>query len=190
MNNTKITLELPDWLSVFIKSYKGGYSSEEQRMRFVIKLAEMNVDNNTGGPFGAAVFEQDNNHLVAVGVNAVVSSNCSVAHAEILAIMLAQKALNVYNLGKKNSLFFELVTSCEPCAMCLGALTWSGIKRVVCGARDDDVRAIGFDEGPKPSGWIEALSYRGIQVHRDVCRFEAIKVLEHYKRIDGIIYNG
>ena len=190
MNNTEIRLELPKWLSIFIKNYKGKYSTREQRMRFVIKLAKMNIEKNTGGPFGAAIFEQDTNHLLAAGVNIVVPSNCSVAHAEMLAIMLAQKTLNTHNLRKKDSFPLELVTSCEPCTMCLGALTWSGITTVVSGARDDDVRAIGFDEGPKPPDWIGELSRRGILVHRDVCRFEAINVLEYYKKVDGIIYNG
>jgi hypothetical protein len=60
---------------------------------------------------------------------------------------------------------------------------------VVCGARDEDVRAIGFDEGPKPPGWAGQLETRGIQVVRDVLRAEAKGVLDLYAQSGGLIYN-
>lgn len=74
--------------------------------------------------------------------------------------------------------------------MCLGAIPWSGVSRLVCGARDEDARRIGFDEGDKPSDWIGRLRKRGIEVVRDVSRTEAVSVLEEYARNGGIIYNG
>ena len=186
----KIELELPHWVTEFTSSYQHGYLSDEERMRFTIKLAKMNIDMKTGGPFGAAVFNMATNQLVAAGVNVVESTKCSVAHAEVMAIMIAQRTLGRYNLSAPPSARLQLVTSTEPCFMCLGALIWSGIKFVACGARDEDARAIGFDEGPKPSDWVAALSSRGITVRQDVCRIESANVLQHYKRIGGLIYNG
>jgi tRNA(Arg) A34 adenosine deaminase TadA len=50
-----------------------------------------------------------------------------------------------------------MVVSTEPCALCLGAIPWSGIRRLVCGARDEDARSIGFDEGEKVPYWIGAF---------------------------------
>ena len=68
-------------------------------MRFVLALTERNIREKTGGPFGAAVFEQDSGKLVSVGVNVVIQQNCSAAHAEMMALMLAQKELDHYDLG-------------------------------------------------------------------------------------------
>ena len=93
-------------------------------------------------------------------------------------------------MGNTNSGAYELVTSTEPCGMCLGALTWSGIQHLVCGARDEDARSIGFDEGPKPENWILELKNRGISVIRDLYREKAKEVLSLYKESGGIIYNG
>ena len=74
--------------------------------------------------------------------------------------------------------------------MCFGAIPWSGVRRVLCGARASDAEAIGFDEGPKPKAWMAALRQRGITVIRDLCRAEAVTVLQQYKRNRGTIYNA
>ncbi len=180
---------LPEWLHDLLLE-ADDLSEIEQRMKFVIRLAQLNVDNGTGGPFGAAVFESMSGRLVAVGVNLVITFNCSLAHAEMVAIALAEQCLASYDLGRQGLPDHELVTSCEPCAMCLGAIPWSGVGRIVCGARDEDARRIGFDEGPKASDWPVELEKRGIEVVRDVCRSRAVQVLQHYHAIDGEIYNS
>jgi tRNA(Arg) A34 adenosine deaminase TadA len=108
----------------------------------------------------------------------------------MLAIALAQKAVNRYDLSDGNRLEYELVSSTEPCAMCFGAVPWSGVRRLVCGARDEDARAIGFDEGPKMADWQQALQQRGITVVRDVLRSEAAGVLREYLASGGTIYNA
>jgi tRNA(Arg) A34 adenosine deaminase TadA len=74
--------------------------------------------------------------------------------------------------------------------MCLGALPWSGVARVVCGARDADARAVGFDEGDKPADWVEALQARGIEVLVDVEREAAAALLRDYVARGGLVYNG
>ena len=166
------------------------YPTTANRMAVVIELARRNVDANTGGPFGAAIFDRQSGRLVAPGVNMVIPGNCSVAHAEITAIMLAQKIMGTYDLGGEGIPPMELVSSTEPCAMCLGAVVWSGVRGLVCGARDEDARAIGFDEGPKPAGWAAALEDRGIDVVRDVARHDAFAVLKHYADHGGPVYNA
>jgi tRNA(Arg) A34 adenosine deaminase TadA len=150
----------------------------------------MNIENRTGGPFGAGVFEYRSGRLVAVGVNRVESLNCSIAHAEMMAIAIAQRVRGSYNLASESDTAYELVTSTEPCAMCLGAIPWSGVRSVVCGARDEDARAIGFDEGPKPDNWMKSLKDRGINVCRDVLREQAKAVLLEYSERGGLIYNA
>ena len=158
-------------------------------MRFVIELAQTNVDMETGGPFGAAVFEMTNGRLVSIGVNLVASAKCSLAHAEMVALANAHQATGHFDLGAAGMPRLALVTSCEPCAMCYGAIPWSGVRNVLCAARARDAATIGFDEGSKPINWVTALKKRGISVSRDLCRDEAIVVLHRYKQTGGDIYN-
>jgi tRNA(Arg) A34 adenosine deaminase TadA len=186
---TEICIRLPDWLKNFVASSPEVFPSAEDRMRFVIALARQNVQHETGGPFASAVFDHGG-RLIAPGVNVVVTSNCSVLHAEIVALVLAQKTLGRYDLSDEGRSHYDLVAATEPCAMCFGAVPWSGVKRLVCGARDEDARAIGFDEGPKLDDWVEALNNRGIAVERDVLREEAAAVLREYVAAGGTIYNS
>ena len=156
-------------------------------MGLVVGLARENVVRGTGGPFGAGVFEIGGGRLVAVGVNMVETVKCSSAHAEVVALSVAQQGLGVYDLSGEEG--YELVCSTAPCAMCLGAIGWSGMRRVVCGARGEDAEAVGFDEGSKPADWVGALEARGIKVIQDVLRVEAREVLQQYIDGGGVIYN-
>ena len=166
----KIEIQLPEWIHNYLDSEKITLPNIEDRMRFVIKLSELNIKEKTGGPFGAGVFD-DKGKLIAPGINMVESRRCSILHAEIVALSLAQKSLDRFDLGNGGSLKYELVSATEPCAMCYGAIPWSGVSRLVCGARDEDARSIGFDEGPKLKNWIHELEVRGIEVRRAVvCR--------------------
>ncbi len=189
MEFSKIAFSLPDWLGKYVANSELTFPSALQRMNCVLELASQNIEQGTGGPFGAGIFDQDG-RLIAPGVNLVVSNNCSVLHAEIVAIMLAQTRLGRFDLGDGGKYRYELVTSTEPCAMCFGAIPWSGVSSVVCGARDEDARRIGFDEGPKPDDWAVELKQRGIVVTKDVLRQQAVAVLDTYSRMGGAIYNS
>ncbi|MDX8388026.1 MAG: nucleoside deaminase [Ghiorsea sp.] len=166
------------------------FSSPESRMQFAILLAKKNVEYKTGGPFGAAIFDMDTHQLIAVGINLVVSSQCSHNHAEMVALTLAQQTLQSFSLSGGTLPRCELVSSCEPCAMCFGAIPWSGIKHVSCGATAADAEAIGFDEGPKHPHWIQELETRGITVTTEINRKQAVSVFQKYKANAGTIYNG
>lgn len=185
-----VDIALPHWVETALPDAEYVYPTEADRMSLVIELARKNVNAGTGGPFGAGIFEMESGRLVSPGVNTVIPGNCSVAHAEITAIMVAQKNLGTHDLGGVGLPPMELVSSTEPCTMCLGAVVWSGVRRLVCGARDSDVRAIGFDEGPKPDNWPLALETRGISVARDVARYDARAVLRHYVDSGGLVYNA
>jgi tRNA(Arg) A34 adenosine deaminase TadA len=189
MSFPTVMLGLPHWVEELVPDPERNYPTEEDRMRFAIELSRLNVEHGTGGPFGAAIFD-DAGRLIAPGVNLVTTSNLSVAHAEIVAIMVAQRVVGNFDLGGAGHPACELVASTEPCAQCFGATPWSGVRKLVCGARDEEARAIGFDEGPKMPNWKEALEERGISVVRDVCRDEAADVLRRYAQSGGHIYNA
>ncbi len=182
------TLKLPDWIDAFLPNPDQVYPTVEDRMRLVIELSRLNVQHGTGGPFGAGVFDLASGKLLAPGVNLVLPAQCSVAHAEIVAFMMAQPLVGTFDLATPGFPPYELVASTEPCAMCFGSVPWSGVESLVCGARDEDARAIGFDEGPKMSTWVAELEKRGIQVQRDVLREDAAAVLRLYAQ-SGPIYN-
>jgi len=183
-----VRIELPGWIDQAIAASTAG-GSDENRVRFVASLARQNVERRTGGPFAAAVFESGSGALVSVGLNLVVPLGSSVLHAEVVALLMAQARVGSYTLAAPGLPAHELVTSCEPCAMCLGAVVWSGVRRLVCGATRDDAQSIDFDEGPVFPESYEYLEQRGIEVVRGVARAEAREVLELYARAGGPIYN-
>lgn len=185
-----VSVTLPEWAATMASEMSTeAVRDDDARMAFVLELARRNVREASGGPFAAAVFERRRGRLIAIGVNRVVPERCSVAHAEMLAIMASQQRAATHDLSTVEG-GCELVTSTEPCAMCLGAIPWSGVSRIVCGARDADARAIGFDEGAKPDDWVGALRTRGIEVIRDVRREEAVAVLQAYADDGGELYNA
>jgi len=180
----------PDWLEAQLTESLPDMHTDEQRMRWLIALARKNIERQTGGPFAAAIFDMNSGKLISAAVNRVEPLNASIAHAEMLAITGAQQVLGSFDLGADGLPSCELVTSSEPCAMCFGALPWSGIRRLVCGARAEDAERIGFDEGPKHPDWIGELERRSIAVQRDVCREQAVAVLNDYVASACTIYNG
>lgn len=188
INLHPIHIELPPWVAKLLADWPPAYGSDEAAMELAIALARENVQQGGGGPFGALILESVSGRVLAVGVNRVLASHCSLAHAELLAIGIAQQTLGGPDLGQLVPGGCTLVSSAEPCAMCQGAIPWAGIGRLVCGARDEDVRAIGFDEGDKPEDWARALQRRGIAVIRDCLRPEAAAVLCDYGAAGGIIY--
>ncbi len=182
------TISLPGWVEDWAAAWTHGLGSNAQGMAFVIAAASENVSRGTGGPFAAAVIDQDAGQLVSVGVNIVTASKLSIAHAEMVAISLAQQRFGDWNLARLGN--YCLVTTCEPCAMCFGAVPWSGVRSLVCGARKSDAEASGFDEGEKPDNWVESLCARGIDVELDVLREESADIFRQYRATGGVVYNA
>ena len=155
-------------------------------MALAIALSLTNVEQG-GGPFAALVFV--GSELVGAGVNRVLDSGFSIAHAEIVALMRAQRALRERAPARSPLVGpYSLVTTTEPCCQCFGALIWSGIEHLACGATRDDAESAGFDEGPKPDGWVSELQSRGMSVAQLVLRSQAAAVIADYVARGGIIY--
>lgn len=184
----RVRLSLPDWIKDLQPDLQRSYPSDDEKMRLAIDLAVRNVREQTGGPFGAAIFDSDSGQVVSVGVNRVVPLNNSTAHAEMMAFMLAQQRLHSYRLNATQHRFV-MATSAQPCAMCYGASAWAGINRILIGARRRDVESLTeFDEGPMPRNWIKGLQDRGISVTRDVLRRQACEVFLEYRKRQGTAY--
>lgn len=182
-------IELPAW-AVEYAAGVGPCPGDPERMAVAVELARRNVLENSGGPFGAALFAEASGELVAVGVNSVERLNNSVLHAELMALMHAEARLDRFNLRAPAGAGFALYSSCAPCAMCLGGILWSGVGTLVYAAGKADAAAIGFDEGPVfPESWAY-LEARGVSVRAGVLGDEARAVLELYRARGGLIYNG
>jgi tRNA(Arg) A34 adenosine deaminase TadA len=159
-------------------------------MRLVIQLSRSNAEHGPGEPFGAGVLDLETNRLITPGVNLVTTATISAAHAEIVAIMVAQQVVRLFDLGGPGQPPYELIASTEPCAQCFGSVPWSGVQRHLCGARNEDTRGVGFDEEPELPDWASALEERGIPVLRDVYREDAAAVLRNYAEGGGEDYNA
>ncbi|QES58172.1 tRNA-specific adenosine deaminase [Streptomyces venezuelae] len=103
-----------------------------------IRLATNSVANG-GGPFGALVAKGD--EIVAIGNNRVTSTLDPTAHAEVTALRAACQELDTFSLEG-----CVLVTSCEPCPMCLSSALWARVDRIVFCADRHDAAVAGFDD--------------------------------------------
>ena len=103
------------------------------------ELARENIAKGTGGPFGAVIVKDGK--IIAEGANHVTTQNDPTAHAEVVAIRNACKALGSFQLEG-----CEIYTSCEPCPMCLGAIYWARPERVYYSSTKTDARDAGLDD--------------------------------------------
>lgn len=178
-----LIITIPSFIDEFV-ARASAPADDEGWMRLAIALSVENVERG-GAPFAAVVAAGD--RLVAAGVNRVLASGMTIAHAEIVTLMRAQQALNA---GLKVDAPLTLYTSTEPCCQCYGAVVWAGISRLVCGAGTPDAEAIGFDEGPKPECWRAELERRGIGVVEGMCVEEARVALQRYVDKGGPIFGS
>jgi tRNA(Arg) A34 adenosine deaminase TadA len=190
--NLNLTLTLPDWAAAELTAQaQRRFATGDDRMRLVIGLARRNFEQDTGGPFAAAVFDDPAGRLIAIGVNRVVSMRCSSAHAEVMALSLAQQAAGTHDLGGAGQPRHQLVVNWCPCAMCCGAVVWSGVRAlVVAGSGPELERITGFDEGPIHPDWAAELTRRGVEVTDGVLRDEACAMFQSFAASGRPVYNA
>ncbi len=188
---TSFELSLPGWASDALAGAPAHLADPEARMRWVIALARTNFIEDTGGPFAAAVFEEESGRVVSIGVNHVVGGRCSSAHAEVMALSLAQQALGSHDLGGPGQPAHQIVVNWAPCAMCCGAICWSGARSLVIAGSDPEMEALtGFDEGPVHPRWPEELRRRGISVRDGLLREESIAAFRAFAASGRQVYNA
>ncbi|MCY1082753.1 nucleoside deaminase [Archangium lansingense] len=187
----RFTLKLPEWAAAELNLLPPVLPTLTERMAAVIRFSRLNFQSQTGGPFAAGVFERDTGRLVVIGVNRVMASGCSSAHAEIMALSLAQKRLGSYDLGGTGLPAHQLVVNWRPCAMCYGAVLWSGVRSLVIAGEGPELEQItGFDEGPVHPQWRDELARRGVEVHQDVLREEALAAYREFAASRQFVYNA
>jgi len=188
----RFDLALPDWAAAELARHAArSFATVEERMRLCIELARTNFELDTGGPFAAAVFDEAAGRLVAIGVNRVVSMRCSSAHAEVMALSLAQQAVGTHDLGGDGQPSHQLVVNWCPCAMCCGAVVWSGVRSLVAAGSGPELEQItGFDEGPIHPDWSGELGRRGVRVVDGVLRDETCAMFRAFTSSGRQVYNA
>ena len=187
----EIKITLPDWAIAENERLPDAIVDVEDRMRAVIRFSRLNVEHATGGPFAAGVFEKESGKVIAIGVNRVVPASVSSAHAEIVALSLAQQKLQTFDLGGPGMPDHQLVVNGRPCAMCFGSIPWSGVRSVVIAASGEQIEKLtGFDEGPIHPRWQAELKSRGIEVIENLLADEACEVFRQFAASDQPVYNG
>ena len=186
---------LPAWIDDELADVPAVLPDRESRMRLVHRLADRNWREGNGGPFAALVAERDTGRIVSVGVNVVLGSGVSSAHAEVVALGLAQTGVGGWDLGGAGLPAHELVVNWRPCIQCYGATMWSGVRSLVVAGEGPELEEITtFDEGPLGADWAEQFEARGIEVVSDVLRDEALKVFHSYRQaVDAeglVVYNA
>jgi tRNA(Arg) A34 adenosine deaminase TadA len=187
----EVCLTLPDWTVAEIDRLPQLMPGLEERMAAVLRFARLNFEQQTGGPFAAGVFERESGRLVVMGVNRVLPTNCSSAHAEVMALSLAQQKLQTYDLGGPGQPAHQLVVNWRPCIMCYGAVIWSGVRSLAVAGSGPELETItGFDEGPVPPNWAAELQKRGIEVIDGVLHDEASAVFRAFRASGNRVYNA
>jgi len=108
-------------------------------MKRAIELSRIKMQNLEGGPFGAVIVKDG--VIIAEGWNQVTSTKDPTAHAEISAIRKACEKLDDFQLSG-----CEIYTSCEPCPMCLAAIYWARLDKIIYANTKEDAAAIEFDD--------------------------------------------
>jgi tRNA(Arg) A34 adenosine deaminase TadA len=108
-----------------------------------------------------------------------------------MALTLAQHALGRFDLGAAGLPEHTLVVSWRPCAMCFGAVLWSGVRSLVtAGGGEVLFELTGFDEGPLVENWESELTARGIRVADSVAQARAVDVMRAVSESGREVYNA
>lgn len=114
-------------------------SSEDKKfLELAIETALENMDDG-GGPFGAVIVRKGD--IISRAGNRVVTGHDPTAHAEVMAIRKAAESLGTHDLSD-----CTIYASCEPCPMCLGAIYWAGVRRIVYASDRYRAAAAGFSD--------------------------------------------
>ena len=153
----------------------------EAAIREAIQLSLKSVRENLGGPFGAVIVKD--RAIVSRGWNQVTTSNDPTAHAEVVAIREACRALNTFHLEG-----CTIYASCEPCPMCLAAIFWARLDRIVFSATRQDAARAGFDDELFYTELSRPLDQRQVKSIQ-LCRDEALDVLREWReKPDKVAY--
>ena len=111
-------------------------STTEDYLQEAIRLARANMEAG-GRPFGAVLVKDG--EIVATGVNEMLATNDPTAHAELMAVRAASRALGSPSLAGA-----AVYASGHPCPMCMAAMRLAGVGEVYYAYSNDDGAPFGL----------------------------------------------
>lgn len=156
--------------------------SAETRAALMRRAIDLSIEKSAdlaGGPFGCVIARARDGEIVGEGWNQVTTANDPTAHAEIMAVRAACRALDSFQLTG-----CEVFTSCEPCPMCLGALYWARVDRIFFGNTRADAAAIDFSDDFLYRELVLPLEKRSIPI-AGLLREEAREAFERWRTLPG-----
>lgn len=159
-------------------------TNEEKRiiMLKAIEQARLTMNEQEGGPFGAAILDEHNN-IIAIASNSVLKDHDPTAHAEINVIREASKIKNTHDLSG-----YTLFTTAFPCPMCLGAIIWANIKKVYFGCLPQDADKIGFRDDFMYDFIQQGCEDTNILDLEEAFRAECLKLFHEYAQHNHTLY--
>lgn len=151
-------------------------------LRLAMEQARKTMNEDIGGPFGAAVIAA-NGEILAVTSNSVLRDNDPTAHAEVNAIRAACKKAGSYDLSG-----CVLYTTAYPCPMCLSAIIWANIKKVYFGCRPEDAEHIGFRDDFMYRFIEDKCKDKSVLDMAELDRDDCLKLFEEYSKKNKTIY--
>lgn len=155
--------------------------TEAEAMQAAILAAREGIKRGEGGPFGAVIV--CNGELIAQGNNRVLALKDATCHAEIEAIRRASCLLQTHILSG-----CTLYTTAEPCPMCLGAIYWSRISRLVIGVSQEVASEYGFDDAHFYREMTQKAEHRSLPTQRGVEEEACGKLFSIWKEEGGVLY--
>jgi tRNA(Arg) A34 adenosine deaminase TadA len=141
-------------------------------MEKAIQVAKDNLKKNEY-PFGCCIVYQEN--VITAGNSCFTESN-PLRHAEINAI---NKLIDGFGMrALRDSVIY---TTTEPCLMCLGAINWSNIPRLVYGTSVKASKELGFGEVYLTIEEVKANFSYDLQVESGVLIEECMELLRLWK---------
>lgn len=151
-------------------------------LQAAIEQARQTMNQGIGGPFGAAVIDENGN-ILAVSSNSVLKDKDPTAHAEVNAIRAACRQRGNYDLSG-----CVLYTTAYPCPMCLAAIIWANIKKVYFGCRPCDAEAIGFRDDYIYRFIEGKCTDKSVMEITELDRDECLQLFDEYRQKKKTIY--
>lgn len=148
--------------------------TDDDAMNRAIEICRVGIHEGNA-PFGAVVVDPDG-FVVAECHNSVRRDRDPSAHAEINAIRVACDRLSTDRLVGST-----IFSTCEPCPMCMAAILWSGLDRVVFGSMMSDAELAGLTQLPIDSGRIAEMAARPISIVEGFLRGECCALFAEWQ---------
>jgi tRNA(Arg) A34 adenosine deaminase TadA len=166
--------------SKFVGSAGSAMITPDELMQLAVEKTREGISNGQT-PFGCAIARGD--QILAVCHNIVWQTTDITAHAEITAIRTACRTLGDIHLAG-----CVVVSTCEPCPMCMSALHWARVETVYYGATIADAADAGFNELPIAAQQITSLGRSAVKLQADLMRKECTALFDAWKAARGQAY--